>query len=701
MASGFRTADGTYADGSWELNIRVTDLPIKNDRGETVSEHLVPVLVRSEDSVGFAISRLVEALKLKFDVTQDWSGYEMWWPKKNKWLMNSNHALVREEVQADAELWFTMRHKTLRIQLCDLQYANIRVDFSSKVFTAVKEICRFFDIRRPEELSLLRVQEKRDGHKNSPQRSHANGSSYDEGLIAPNVLNPSMTPTSPYTPGSPMYNTLTPKNKGNSPLSANSLELLDAAFINPRVLTKSPLKPSPAALCNLFRPKSLHDKARRNMGWLDSSKSLMEQGVKESDTLLLRFKFLSFYDLNPKYDAIRVNQLFEQARWSLLCEEVDCTEEEMIMFASLQYHISRLAENVTEDFNDDDKNKDIDEALHELEDSLGMGGNNPKGDITSVPELADYIKYFKPKKLIKSYKKHWFTFKDTTISYFKSQEEAAAHSPAIDQFCVKGAEVIPDVNIKDNKYVIKLLLPTHDGMTEVGLRCDNDAVYSRWMAACKLAAKGRTMADSSYNSEVDNLKTLLKMQKTGSGGTHSVEGSGTVDNVNIEPEYFIARRHLKKLGNKHVVKKIQESVTYYNTYNSINAKLAYIKAWQALPEFGLTHFYVRFKGQRREELVAFAFNRLIRMDPNTGEALKTWRYNTMKEWSVNWESKNLMIHVAGGDDVNFLCSKQSPKLLHEFLGGYIFLSMRNKDNDDRLDEDLFHRLTGGSIDHEK
>lgn len=41
------------------------------------------------------------------------------------------------------------------------------------------------------------------------------------------------------------------------------------------------------------------------------------------------------------------------------------------------------------------------------------------------------------------------------------------------------------------------------------------------MAACKLAAKGRTMADSSYNSEVDNLKTLLKMQKTGSGGSHN------------------------------------------------------------------------------------------------------------------------------------------------------------------------------------
>lgn len=32
MASGFRRADGTYADNAWELNIKVTDLPLKNEQ---------------------------------------------------------------------------------------------------------------------------------------------------------------------------------------------------------------------------------------------------------------------------------------------------------------------------------------------------------------------------------------------------------------------------------------------------------------------------------------------------------------------------------------------------------------------------------------------------------------------------------------------------------------------------------------------
>lgn len=62
----------------------------------------------------------------------------------------------------------------------------------------------------------------------------------------------------------------------------------------------------------------------------------MEQGVREHSTLLLRFKFFSFYDLNPKYDAVRINLIYEQAKWAILNEEIDCTEEEMLMFAALQ-----------------------------------------------------------------------------------------------------------------------------------------------------------------------------------------------------------------------------------------------------------------------------------------------------------------------------------------------------------------------------
>lgn len=94
--------------------------------------------------------------------------------------------------------------------------------------------------------------------------------------------------------------------------------------------------PSLEARSTIVRPKNLVERARLNVAWLDSSLSLMEQGIRDFDTLLLRFKFHAFYDLNIKQDAVRVNLIYEQAKWQLLNEGIDCTEEEMMLFAALQ-----------------------------------------------------------------------------------------------------------------------------------------------------------------------------------------------------------------------------------------------------------------------------------------------------------------------------------------------------------------------------
>lgn len=46
--------------------------------------------------------------------------------------------------------------------------------------------------------------------------------------------------------------------------------------------------------------------------WLDSSRSLMEQDVKENEVLLLRFKYHSFFDLNPKVSVTHFPALFRR-----------------------------------------------------------------------------------------------------------------------------------------------------------------------------------------------------------------------------------------------------------------------------------------------------------------------------------------------------------------------------------------------------
>lgn len=126
----------------------------------------------------------------------------------------------------------------------------------------------------------------------------------------------------------------------------------------------------------------------------------MEQGVREFDTLCLKFKFAVFYDLNPKYDAVRINQIYEQAKWQLLNEEIDCTEEEMLMFAALQVQVNLTAQQPQPNLDNGSilpsNEDDIDAALTDLQTTLeGSSISNQANDITQVPELYDELRFLK------------------------------------------------------------------------------------------------------------------------------------------------------------------------------------------------------------------------------------------------------------------------------------------------------------------
>ncbi|XP_041488572.1 fermitin family homolog 2-like [Microtus oregoni] len=129
----------------------------------------------------------------------------------------------------------------------------------------------------------------------------------------------------------------------------------------------------------------------------------------------------------------------------------------------------------------------------------------------------------------------------------------------------------------------------------------------------------------------------------------------------------------------------------------IEAKMRFIQAWQSLPEFGITHFIARFQGGKREELIGIAYNRLIRMDAITGDAIKTWQFSNMKQWNVNWEIKMVTVEFADEVRLSFIYTEVDCKVAHEFIGGYIFLSTRAKDQNESLDEEIFYKLTSGWV----
>lgn len=39
---------------------------------------------------------------------------------------------------------------------------------------------------------------------------------------------------------------------------------------------------------------------------------------------------------------MRLTQLYEQARWAILLEDIDCTEEEMMLFGALQVRLKKM-----------------------------------------------------------------------------------------------------------------------------------------------------------------------------------------------------------------------------------------------------------------------------------------------------------------------------------------------------------------------
>lgn len=678
-------------DGSWQLKIFVTDLKVERT-----------LRVKGDVHVGGVMLKLVEEL----DVAIDWSDHALWWPMKNMWLSRTRTTLDQYGVQADALLNFTPMHKTLRVQLPDLRYIDARVDFSVKTFTACVQLCKDLSIRHPEELSFSRPLVNAHLKRNFPhmgvsplQRQRDAMGPIVQSSPPPTVSNIS-TPDGKSSPAfiedkpTGVRNGNTPITNGNGTIHNNYQ--MDNSFsyssetISPSLAT-SPVTPTLEAKSGLLRPKSLLERARLNAGWLDSSLSLYEQDVREFDLLLLKYKFYTFYDINSKLDSTRINQIYEQAKWAILTEEIDCTEEEMMLFAALQLQVALQANNPLPERHNARNDDDIDTALDDLQISLeGTPQSMSGADITHVPELADYLRFMKPKRFtLKSFKRYYFVFRDTRLSVYKSSEDRSSNDPAF-VINMKGCEVTPDVNLSQGKYGLKLEVPNHDGMAEYWIRCESEQQYARWMAACRLATKGRTMADSSYDSEVKSISDFLSMQ-------HPAHAPAiNPHQIDVNPDDYIAPRFLRKKGGRQMVHRILEAHTNVKDLTLTEAKLNFIKAWQALPEFGISLFVVKFTTSKREELLGVAFNRLMRMDVNSGDHLKTWRFNTMKAWNVNWEVKQMLVQFEE-EDVAFACLSADCKVVHEFIGGYIFLSMRSKDQNQTLNEELFHKLTGGWI----
>uniref|UniRef100_A0A671X054 FERM domain containing kindlin 3b n=1 Tax=Sparus aurata TaxID=8175 RepID=A0A671X054_SPAAU len=613
---------------AWDLSVTVEDL------GPDAPP--VTLSVASDLHVGGVILKLVEKTQIK----RDWSDHALWWEQKQCWLLRTAWTLEKYGIHADAKLFFMPQHKPLRLCLPNGITLRLRACFSNPVFQTVMGICRM--LSEPQLLSL----------------SHSVFLSFFLSFLSRPCL----------------YNGM-PAHFADSPQMEAIYKMLS--------VTQPP--PAPEVVAKQYRPASVVDKAHIHGRWLNSSRCLLQQGIQENDRVWLRFKFYAFYDIEPKYDVVRLTQLYEQARWAILLEDIDCTEEEMMLFGALQYHISKVSQSEPQMMSSNAAMDDLESALQSLE--VKMEGESI---IFKHVELSDGTVCFRPKRLtLKGYKQYWFKFQDTSISYFKSKEESIGEP--IQQINLKGCEVAPDVNVAAQKFLIRLLIPAPEGMNEVYLRCENEQQYAQWMAACRLGSKGKTLADSSFQNEIQSIRSFLAMQKTNSGS----HGNAPANDESINTNSLVSPRYNKKYKTKQLTPRILDAYQNVAQLSLTDAVMRFLQIWQSLPDFGLSYVVVRFKGSRKDEVLGVAPNRLIRIDLGVGDVVKTWRYNNMKQWNVNWDIRQLAIEFEGNVNIAFSCVTADCKIVHEFIGGYIFMSTRSREKSSTLNEELFHKLTGG------
>ncbi|PAA66892.1 hypothetical protein BOX15_Mlig030773g2 [Macrostomum lignano] len=634
----------------WELCILVEDLQL-NRR----------IRVRGDTHLGGVMLKLIESI----EVRMDWSDHAIWWPDENRWLLKTRRTLDQIGVQSDSRLEFLRMHNVTKVQLPDLQELEMTINYSQSVFGVVVGLCRELGIRHPEELSLRRPLHlliansagsngtlgsrfgsfRRYNRKSADKPELSNGGSGSGNfnpLMPRQFSETSRTSSSPRTPSS-----LGPPEA--SPTSFNSLRFQRDELAS---LANSPWIPLQTALLEkgVIRSKSLANLSAASEAWFDSSRSLMEQGVRpnsnELNSLQLRYKFHVFYDLNVKYDSVRINQIYEQTKWSLLSEELESTEEEALLLAALQLQIYLQADlpasphaespvsksgsvlldeadskakqaspSVDASGSNDDE---IDAALAELEASL-MSDNfltlasparlssvpeeqpekskpvKQQQSLDKMPELAGYLKFLKPRKsTLRGYRRKYFVLGETTLEMYSDQ----ARNRLEEVFNLQSAEVNANVSTTTQKFGIHLFVSDAGSqeldapMQELLLRCEGKDQYAEWIAGITLVASGKTLASrSAFEAELSATLAQMELQ-TPKPQQRSRERNGQ-PSIDFDPENFLAQRHLKARKQSWLREQILIRLDNVRDRGLLDAKLDYIRICQRLPMYGVAHFLVQ------------------------------------------------------------------------------------------------------------
>ncbi|NWR95770.1 URP2 protein, partial [Furnarius figulus] len=194
--------------------------------------------------------------------------------------------------------------------------------------------------------------------------------------------------------------------------------------------------------------------------------------------------------------------------------------------------------------------------------------------------------------------------------------------------------------------------------------------YARWAAGCHLASRGGSLSAASLRAEAQGVLGALGVQTRGEDPTVP---SWALSRPPPDPRQLLPPRFQRKFKPKQFASQLMEILHRVGTLTPGQARLRFVEAWRALPGFGLGHFVVRFQGTGRDEILAVGPSQLLRIDPSSGAVTRSWRHSDLHQWDVNWDSQQVRLWLTGDVTLGLRVLSASPRVLHQFLGGYLAL----------------------------
>ncbi|VDN12548.1 unnamed protein product [Dibothriocephalus latus] len=649
----------------------------------------------------------------------------------------------------------------------------MRVNFASRVFSVVESICKELCIRHHEELSLMFPIKRETLKINSPLpviRHGARktgpltaiGSARSDMPSAPNGLSGAMStmrlggePASPNPYATLPYGSATlMRRQSDNSLDEERLDIASYADCGQR-------RPAKTVFAEewLLKPKNVQQKARMDGSWLDSSRSLMEHGIEppplvggcgeqpKPPTLYLRFRYYSFYDLNVNYDAVRIHQLYEQARSTYETGALGSMTPDFTLNSrvasprSTGGSLMRLPslgvvspmrplsplqdsprrspfpeEGVPEDMDE------IDYMLTQLEQSCNVTreATNRKGTSRSsvsedsvdsaIPVLQDFVKVFRDKVLLmRRYKEMWAVVKGGNLYLYRDSHDMSTPNAV---YTLRDCVVNPDVNSANMRFDARLSLVADPDLASAALGTASvgrkgrarEEIYLRFRSAEQYANK------TTYEREVELNLDLIRKQA--SRPVPSLSPTDLATHLDDLTDYC-AERIIKKAKSKEALRqRISETHADLRDLSLLDAKLRYIQDWQRLNHFGRSYFIVQFdKGNSfglgvsnsglfgnpspPEDILAVRQGRIEVVSSTSEETQMAWNFTNMRCWNVNWDNGRVVLEFRNGK-VSFRPLSANCKTVMECIGGYVFLSQRTPEKNQTIDERVFHKLTGGN-----